>query len=66
MDEQTAWELFAKSGSVSDYLAYSRYKHSGRIGEYGEEAALWELPPEEEQADAYRDGWISDRGENGR
>ena len=39
MDENTAWQNFAESGSVSDYLTYCRIKlgyPSCSVGEHAE------------------------------
>ena len=31
MDEEMAWENFLKTGSVSDYLVYSKFKNSNGL-----------------------------------
>ena len=60
MDEQTAWDCFAQSGSVQDYLIYSQCKYSSRAAECGETGPL--LSAEKERPDAYRNRRIGDRG----
>lgn len=56
MDEKTAWEIFAHTGSVYSYLAYCKVKHEA------EESTGF--PQEEANADQYR--WTGDRGEDSR
>lgn len=60
MDEKTAWDCFAHSGSVQDYLIYSQCKFSSGAAE--RTGAVSDVSGEKERPDAYRNRRIGDRG----